>query len=187
MSQISLNPELIQKDTTITTHIPEELVPSDSYIMIEQSPALAGQVELVGAKNAVLVIMTSLILTDGKSVLTNVPNSEDVLQMMALLQDLGAHVTFFPELNRLEVDTTTLKNFKVRPEIMKKMRASVLVIGPLLARFGRAEIALPGGDQIGERPIDYHLKNFERMGAHKEINNELLSVATRGLHANTLV
>ena len=174
----------IINNETIIQH--DELLP-DSYISIEKSPELQGQADLVGAKNAVLVIIISLILTDGKSVLLNVPDSEDVHQMMLLLQDLGAHVVFYPELNRLEVDTTHINGFKVRPEIMKKMRASVLVMGPYIIRFGRAEIALPGGDQIGERPIDFHLKNFERMGVEQEISSELLIVKTSQLQSQTLV
>lgn len=185
MTHISNTFDVVHKDSL--SQSPDTLLPTDSYIAIEQSLGLQGEADLVGAKNAVLVIMISLILTDGKSVLNNVPNSDDVLQMIQLLEDLGAQVTFFPELNRLEVDTRTINNYKVRPEIMKKMRASVLVMGPLLARFARAEIALPGGDQIGERPIDYHLKNFERMGVTQEITGESLIVHARELSAATLV
>ncbi len=184
MSQIhKVNGQLSHDSVSIH----EDLAPNDSFIAIEQSLGLQGEANLVGAKNAVLVIMISLILTDGKSVLLNVPNSDDVLQLITLLQDLGASVEFFPELNRLEVDTTGINRYKVKPEIMKKMRASVLVMGPLLTRFGRAEIALPGGDQIGERPIDYHLKNFERMGVAQEIVGESLIVHANKLNAATLV
>lgn len=182
MNNSNIADQLIKKDTSY-----EQTLPADSYISIEQSLGLSGQAELVGAKNAVLVIMTSLILTDGKSVLTNVPNSDDVLQMITLLQTLGAEVTFDAELNRLEVDTRPINNYKVGADVMKKMRASVLVMGPLLARFGRAEIALPGGDQIGERPIDYHLKNFERMGVTQEVSGESLIVHTKQLQSNVLV
>src|SRR5579859_3727477 len=185
MTQTTGTQDFMHKDSMPQQQ--DTLIPADSYIAIEQSLGLQGEADLVGAKNAVLVIMTSLVLTDGKSVLTNVPHSDDVLQMMQLLQDLGAQVAFFPELNRLEVDTRSINNYKVRPEIMKKMRASVLVMGPLLARFARAEIALPGGDQIGERPIDYHLKNFERMGVVQEISGESLIVYARELNAATLV
>lgn len=162
-------------------------VGTESYISIEQSLGLEGTVDVVGAKNAVLVIMASLILTEGKSVLTNVPCNDDVLQMISLLRDLGAIVHFHPEQNMLVVDTTTLDKYQVRPEIMKKMRASVLVMGPLLARFSRAHIALPGGCLIGERPIDYHLKNFEKMGVEQTVNGEFLVAHTTGLKATMLV
>lgn len=137
---------------------------SNAHIIVEQSLGLKGQANLIGAKNAVLVIIASLILTRGKSTLTNVPVSHDVLQMIALLEDLGAEVSFLKDEHVLIVDTTTIKNYKVKHEFMKKMRASILVMGPLLARFGKTQVALPGGCSIGDRPIDYHLKNFLKMG-----------------------
>lgn len=146
----------------------------NEYLLIESSE-LHGEVHLSGAKNAVLVIMASLLLVNGKSSLTNVPLSYDVYQMIALLKNLGA-IVFFDEIKRtLEIDTTTVNNYIVSPEIMKKMRASILVMGPLLARFGKAEIALPGGCLIGMRPIDYHLKAFNKMGAVIELNGDYLT------------
>ena len=135
------------------------------YLVIEGSPVLRGQAELEGAKNAVLVIIASLILTSGKSRLTNVPASSDVYTMIALLQELGAQVIFHVEQKILDVDTTTLDGWQVSPEIIKQIRASILVMGPLLARHGKVQVALPGGDAIGTRPIDLHLKAFARMGA----------------------
>ncbi len=150
----------------------------NGYIKIEQSPPLQGEAELVGAKNAVLVIMASLLLTSGKSRLMNVPCSTDVLHMIKLLKELGAHVTFVSEEHFLEVDTTGVNRWTVSAEIMKKMRASILVMGSLLSRFGYCDVALPGGCVIGERPIDYHLKNFEKMGALIDINGEFLQART---------
>lgn len=160
---------------------------TEDHIIIEQSRALHGTVELAGAKNAVLVIMASLILTDGKSVLTNVPANEDVFQMIKLLRDLGAVVTFDPEFHRLEVDTRLITKFSVRSDVMKKMRASVLVMGPLLARFGRSDIALPGGCVIGSRPIDYHINGFKRMGVEVAIEGEYLTAHADILKANKIV
>ncbi|MBI2774540.1 UDP-N-acetylglucosamine 1-carboxyvinyltransferase [Candidatus Dependentiae bacterium] len=157
------------------------------YIAVEQSLELQGEVSLVGAKNAVLVIMASLILAEGKSVLKNVPCSADVIQMVTLLEELGAEVTFYPELNMLEVDTSFIRTFQVPAAIMKKMRASVLVMGPLLARFGRADIALPGGCLIGARPIDYHLKNFAKMGVQLEVEGEYLRAHVSHLKSATLI
>ena len=157
------------------------------YISVEQSLGLQGEVGLVGAKNAVLVIIASLILTEGKSILRNVPCSADVIQMIALLEELGAHVMFYPEENLLEVDTTLIHSYRVPSSIMKKMRASVLVMGPLLARFGKADIALPGGCLIGERPIDYHLKNFAKMGVNLEVDGEFLRAHADQLKSATLV
>lgn len=141
---------------------------------VEQSLQLEGEVNVIGAKNAVLVTIASLILTEGKSILTNVPASADIVQMLALLHELGAEIFFDENNNRLEIDTTFIRNNRVRPEIMKKMRASVLVMGPLLARFGKAEIALPGGCSIGARPIDFHIKNFMKMGVSVNVENEFL-------------
>jgi UDP-N-acetylglucosamine 1-carboxyvinyltransferase len=157
------------------------------YIAVEQSPELNGEVSLVGAKNAVLVIMASLILAEGKSILKNVPCSADVIQMISLLEELGAEVFFYPELNLLEVDTSLIRSFQVPSSIMKKMRASVLVMGPLLARFGKADIALPGGCLIGARPIDYHLKNFAKMGVQLEVEGEFLRAQVTRLKAAILV
>lgn len=165
---------------------PEQLF-SDGHIRTEQSLNLSGDCNLIGAKNAVLVIMASLVLVEGKSTLTNVPYSADVLNMITLLQDLGAQVDCNWLENTISVDTTHLKGFTVSPAIMKKMRASILVMGPLLARFSRAQIALPGGCLLGARPIDFHLKNFEKMGIQLQQDGEFLSGIASQLHAATLV
>ena len=148
---------------------------SNECILVEQSLNLRGEAKLVGAKNAVLVIMASLLLADGESKLYNVPNSQDVLNMIKLLESLGAKVFFDPENNFIQVDTFGVNKYQVSREIMKEMRASVLVMGPLLARFGCADIAFPGGCVLGARPIDYHLKSFEKMGVHVDIAGECIS------------
>ncbi len=150
------------------------LTDESAALWVQQSLSLQGTVSLVGAKNAVLVIMASLILTEGKSILRNVPCSADVLHMVLVLQDLGAEI-FFDEKNHvLEIDTTFIRNYNVKPELMKKMRASVLVMGPLLARFSKADIAMPGGCLIGMRPIDYHLKGLAKLGVELKLNKEFL-------------
>jgi UDP-N-acetylglucosamine 1-carboxyvinyltransferase len=141
---------------------------SNGYIVIRKSPPLNGTVEVNGAKNAVLVIITSLILTDGVSILDNVPNNADVQLMIKLLEDLGAKVTFDITAKKLTVDTFGIHKFEVKPEIMNKMRASILVMGPLLARFGKVKVALPGGDLIGLRPINYHLAGLKKCGVVAE-------------------
>jgi UDP-N-acetylglucosamine 1-carboxyvinyltransferase len=138
---------------------------SKEHLLIKKSKPLHGSVTLVGAKNAVLTIMASLLLTNGTSILKNVPNSADVHQMITLLTTLGAKIDFDTEQKTLIIDTTSVNKFHVGPEIMNKMRASILVMGPLLARFGKANIALPGGCLIGTRPIDFHLKGFVKIGA----------------------
>ena len=136
----------------------------NEYIIVEKSPPLCGEVALYGAKNAVLVIMASLLLTSGKSILRNVPRSADVLDMIKLLTDLGAKIEFDEEQHVLKIDTSKVVCYEVLPDVMAKMRASILVMGPLLARFGITKVALPGGCSLGARPIDMHLKGFKKMG-----------------------
>lgn len=147
---------------------------SQGYLLLQKSPELRGQASLVGAKNAVLGIMATLILTDGISHLENVPNSADVHHMIKLLELLGAQVSFYPDCKQLKVDTSTINSFNVSPDIMNKMRASILVLGPLLARFGKANIALPGGCVLGARPINYHLAGMRKMGALIDLQGSFL-------------
>ncbi len=137
----------------------------NGYISVEQSLNLSGSVNLVGAKNAALPIMASLILTTGKSVLHLVPASADIWKMIDLLSDLGAKIKFDSEKNRLEFDGSSIDKVEVSHEVMDRMRASILVMGPLLARFKKARAAFPGGCLIGARPIDFHLNGFEKLGA----------------------
>lgn len=160
---------------------------ADWYLLAKQGGPLQGEISLGGAKNAVLVIMASLVLTRGTSRLKNVPASSDVLHMIDLLRSLGAHVSFDAKQNVLEVDTTFVNKWRVSPDIMRKMRASILVMGPLLARFSKAEIALPGGCVIGSRPIDYHLKNFAKIGVTIAEQGAYLNVHTKQLCARELV
>ena len=160
---------------------------SNEYIEIKRSPGLSGEAKLVGAKNAVLVTIASLILTDGKSKLYNVPNSQDVQHMIKLLEVLGAQITSDKKNNTLEVNTATINKYDVPRDIMKKMRASVLVMGPLLAKFGHANIALPGGCVIGARPINYHIANFKKMGVQFEITGESVSSRVVQLKSTKIV
>lgn len=157
------------------------------HLIIEGVQGLAGSAPIHGAKNAVLVILASLILTNGVSKLHNVPASDDVYQMLELLRDLGATVHFDVDNNIVEVDTSTLDTFVVRPEIVRKIRASILILGPLLARFKRAHVALPGGDLIGTRPIDFHLKAFRRMGANIVFDGEYLKAHVDTMSAQRFI
>ena len=171
----------------ITTLDTVQHVKPAPLLVVQQSPALEGESHLLGAKNATLVIMLSLILTQGKSILRNVPANDDVLHMIQLLEKVGAEIVFDKHLNILEVDTTHLAGYKVELEVMKKTRASVLAMGPLLARFGKAEIAFPGGDVIGARPIDYHIKNFEKMGVVIDEIGEEINAHTEHVKARNLL
>jgi len=156
---------------------------TEECIKIESSGSLNGKVFLAGAKNAVLVIMASTLLTEGKSVLSNVPISADVLCMIKLLESLGAEVVFDQQNKKVAIDTVGVNKFTVSPDLMRKMRASVLTMGPLLARFSQANIVFPGGCLIGSRPINYHLKNFKKMGVEIHQVDDLLQTETKKLQA----
>ncbi len=136
-------------------------------IIVEGGKRLEGDITVSGAKNAVLPLMAACILAEGKNTLTNVPDLADVRTMVKLLQILGADVEF--DKGSLTIDTTNLNNWEAPYDLVKTMRASVLVLGPLTARFGRARVSLPGGCAIGERPIDQHLKGLGILGAEIEI------------------
>jgi UDP-N-acetylglucosamine 1-carboxyvinyltransferase len=133
-------------------------------LVVESAGPLRGSVELAGAKNAVLVMMASLILVRGVSRLRNVPNLADVHSMITLLESLGAEVTYCPLTHELVVDARWVEISSVSAAMMQQTRASILIMGALLARFGSATVTTPGGDAIGARPIDFHLKGFQRLG-----------------------
>ncbi len=158
------------------------------YLLIKKSGPLKGFADLCGAKNAVLVTMASLLLTRGKSILYNVPVSTDVFHMISLLGDLGAKSLFNTLTHTLEVDTSKVNRYEVKPEIMNKMRASILVMGPLLAIFKRAKVAMPGGCLIGTRPIDLHLKGFKKLGIVVEKDGDYLNASfPLDLQANRII
>ena len=157
------------------------------HVIIEQSPNLSGTVTLDGAKNAILVIMASLILTKGKSHITNVPASDDIYQMMMLLQDSRLLLYNFLRRKSIEVDTSSICRQSVSPDIMRKMRASILVMGPLLARYGMAHVALPGGCLLGARPIDYHIKALRKMGAVIDVSDTHISAHAHQLKAQRFI
>ena len=152
---------------------------SRGYLSLENAGPLRGQVMLAGAKNAVLVMIASLILTEGKSVVRNVPANSDVFQMINLLRELGAEITFDAESKIMEVDTTLICEFKVKLETVNTMRASILVMGPLLARFGKAMVARPGGCLLGARPLDFHIRGFEKLGVHVESDGVFYTATTK--------
>lgn len=133
--------------------------------LVQKSGPLGGEVTVSGSKNAVLPIMAAAILTDELCELSEVPALRDVDVMCKLLTSLGSDVKEQFNENKLEVITKTILTDEAPYELVKKMRASILVMGPLLARTGKARIALPGGCAIGARPIDLHLKGFQALGA----------------------
>lgn len=133
-------------------------------IIIEGGQRLEGELEISGAKNAVLPIMAAMILTTGQNKISGVPRVRDVTTMLHLLNDLGARTEEF-EGDRISLDSTDINNYEAPYELVSTMRASCLVLGPLLARLGRAKVSLPGGCAIGARPLDLHIRGLEAMGA----------------------
>ncbi|EMT45995.1 MULTISPECIES: UDP-N-acetylglucosamine 1-carboxyvinyltransferase [Anoxybacillus] len=148
-------------------------------IIVRGGKRLSGTVKVEGAKNAVLpVIAATLLASEGKSVIHDVPELSDVYTISEVLRHLGADVTVGN--NNIVVDASGELTIEAPFEYVRKMRASVLVMGPLLARKGRARVALPGGCAIGSRPIDQHLKGFEAMGATVKIGNGFIDAEVNG-------
>ena len=134
-----------------------------SAIRVQQSTDLSGTVRVSGAKNSVLKIMAASLLAPGQYVLNNVPHISDVRWMANLLETLGASISHQKDVMRIEIPQEMIP---IAPyELVERMRASIVVLGPLLARFGKAKVSVPGGDDFGHRPIDMHLKGLEEMGA----------------------
>ena len=139
-------------------------------LVIHGGNALRGRVKIGGAKNAVLPIIAAALLgSRGVSVLDDVPALEDVYTISSVLRSLGVKADYAAREHRLTIDASRIETVSAPYELVRKMRASFLIMGPLLAREGRAEISLPGGCAIGTRPIDLHLKGFEALGAKIDI------------------
>lgn len=153
-------------------------------IIVKKSEPLRGTVKIDGAKNAVLPIIAATLLAEGKSVLKGVPNLRDVHVISDLLRHLGAEVTY--EGTTLTVDASNITTCEAPYELVRKMRASFLVMGPLLARFDHTKISMPGGCAIGTRPIDLHLKGFKSLGAEVEIDHGFVEAKTEKLTGNKL-
>jgi UDP-N-acetylglucosamine 1-carboxyvinyltransferase len=144
-------------------------------IVVEKSGPLSGEIILHGAKNATLVMMAALLIPRGISRLHNVPNISDVHIMMRVLAALGVPAMYNADEKTVTVDATEVTAHTVPALLMQQMRASILVMGALLARAGKASVGLPGGDAIGKRPIDFHLKAFRKMGASIEECGDMVS------------
>jgi UDP-N-acetylglucosamine 1-carboxyvinyltransferase len=147
------------------------------YFQIRGGTPLQGRIPISGAKNAALPILAATLLTDKVSTLSNVPHLNDITTMVELLGALGADVAM-DESMALKVSAAQLNNQRAPYALVKTMRASILVMGPLLARFGKAEVSFPGGCAIGSRPVDLHLKGFEAMGAHIDVRDGYIVATT---------
>ena len=150
-------------------------------IVIEGGGRLEGEVEISGAKNAALPIMAAMILTTGENRLDGVPQVRDVTTMLHLLNDLGGCTEEFNS-GRIFFDATGINNFEAPYELVSTMRASCLVLGPLLARLGRAKVSLPGGCAIGARPLDLHIRGLEGMGAKIRLEQGYIYAEAKRLH-----
>jgi len=147
-------------------------------LIINGGHRLEGRVKISGAKNAVLPIIAATLLgQDGPSLLDEVPALEDVHTISEVLTELGVKVQFDSEKDTLFVDSSVIASCEAPYELVRKMRASFLIMGPLLARCGEAKISLPGGCAIGTRPIDLHLKGFEALGAEIEIGHGFIQAS----------
>lgn len=133
-------------------------------LIITGGKPLQGSVRISGAKNSVLPILAATLLIPGKVTLTNIPHLNDVTTMMTLLGRMGVDITVGDKMS-VEVDASRVDNCCAPYELVKTMRASIVVLGPLLARFGRAEVSMPGGCAIGSRPVDIHIEGLTQMGA----------------------
>ncbi|MBP6299925.1 MAG: UDP-N-acetylglucosamine 1-carboxyvinyltransferase, partial [Arenimonas sp.] len=139
-------------------------------IIIQGGDILNGDVLISGAKNAVLPILCATILADEPIIISNVPNLHDVTTTIKLLGALGATIVA-TEPKSLHIDPRTVNQTVAPYDLVKTMRASILVLGPLLAKFGHAEVSLPGGCAIGSRPVDQHIRGLQALGADVVVEN----------------
>ena len=156
----------------------------DAFI-INGGKTLKGQISISGAKNAILPIMAAALLAKGKSVPSNVPHLNDFKNMAHLLRVLGARIDFEDDV--MTIDATDVNFWEAPYELVSKMRASIYVMGPLLARFGKAIVAFPGGCAIGSRPVDLHLMGFEKLGVAIKIEHgNIYAECPHGLKGATI-
>ena len=148
-------------------------------LLIEGGFQLNGSVTASGAKNSALPILASSILLKDKLTLSNIPHLNDITTMLEILSSMGAYMTFNENMD-IEVNTSLINNLKARYELVKTMRASILVLGPLLARFHEAEVALPGGCAIGSRPVNLHLDCMRKLGANIDTSNGYIKASAKG-------
>ena len=148
-------------------------------LLINGGKALHGEVVISGAKNAALPIMAASLLASDHVTISNVPHLKDITTMLELLGQLGAHLIVDEKMN-VQVDASQVNEFVAPYELVKTMRASILVLGPMLARFGQADVSLPGGCAIGSRPVDLHLKALKAMGADITVQNGYINARCKG-------
>lgn len=147
-------------------------------LIIRGNVPLNGEIRISGAKNAALPILSAALLTAAPVRICNIPHLHDVTTTMSLLGQMGVHLTL-DEHSNVEVDASSLHSYHAPYELVRTMRASILVLGPLLSRFGEANVSLPGGCAIGTRPVDQHLKGMRAMGAEIVVENGYIKAKTK--------
>ena len=155
-----------------------DLISMEKLIITGGVP-LTGEINISGAKNAALPIMVATLLVDGKLQLANVPHLHDVTTTMELLGGMGVQLLVDEKLN-IEVDSTDVTRLEAPYELVKTMRASILVLGPLLSRYGQAHVSLPGGCAIGTRPVNLHIDGMKAMGADILVENGYINAKVKG-------
>jgi UDP-N-acetylglucosamine 1-carboxyvinyltransferase len=157
-----------------------------SKLIIHGGTPLRGELRASGAKNAVLPILAATLLADTPMTIRNVPHLQDVTTTMELLGRMGVDLVVDERMN-IQVDPRSIQTFKAPYELVRTMRASILVLGPLLARFGQAEVSLPGGCAIGSRPVNLHIKGLEAMGAEIKVENGYIRARANRLKGARIV
>ena len=148
-------------------------------LLIRGGNSLSGEIKCSGAKNAALPMIAATILTENEVTLKNLPFLQDITTMFELLGSMGSKITLDEEMN-FQI-SSSLSDFEARYELVKTMRASILVLGPLLAKYGEAKIALPGGCAIGSRPVNFHLEALKQLGAEIELVNGYIEAKAKRL------
>jgi len=155
-------------------------------LIIKGGARLQGEIRMSGAKNAVLPIMAATLLADSPVVVRNVPHLHDVTTTMELLGRMGVQLMLNENMD-IEVDVRPIKSLYAPYELVRTMRSSILVLGPMLSRFGRADVSLPGGCAIGSRPVNLHIKGLQAMGASIEVENGYIKARASRLRGARLV
>ena len=155
-------------------------------LIIQGGHPLSGELRISGAKNAALPILAAALISETPVTVGNIPHLHDITTTMELLGRMGVQLIVDEKMN-IEVDSSTIKNFEAPYELVKTMRASILVLGPLLARFGQAEVSLPGGCAIGTRPVNLHLEGLAKMGADITVENGYIKARAKRLKGRRLV
>ncbi len=155
-------------------------------LIIKGGNVLEGEIRISGAKNAVLPIMAATLLADTPVVIRNIPHLHDVTTTMELLGHMGVHLTVNEKMD-IEVDASSINSLYAPYELVRTMRSSILVLGPMLSRFGRADVSLPGGCAIGSRPVNLHIKGLQAMGADIKVENGYIKARVDRLKGVRLV